>query len=130
MATVAPGASTDQPSHARRRPLAWIGVGVMAATAVFAPIRIAYKHNQHPKSAPGQVVISNFAFDANALTVKSGTSVTFVNKDGANHTATADDGSFDSGRLSTGATFATVITKSVSYHCSIHSYMTAKITVG
>ena len=102
----------------------------MAATAVFTPIRIAYKHSQHPKAAAGQVVISNFAFSANAITVKAGTSVTFVNKDGANHTATADDGSFDSGRLSTGATFSTTVTKSVSYHCNIHSYMTAKITVG
>ena len=114
----------------RPRRGAWFAlVALMSATAVFVPIRIAYKQNQTVTTKPNGVTIANFAFTPAVLTVSAGTKVTVTNSDGAVHTATASDKSFDSGRLSQGKSFSTTITKSVTYYCSIHQYMTASIKV-
>ena len=67
--------------------------------------------------------------DAN-LTVKAGTKVVFTNADPTGHTVTADDQSFDSQPVVSGATYTTTITKTVSYHCEIHPSMNATIEVG
>ena len=57
--------------------------------------------------------------------------VTFTNKDGAPHTASANDGSFETGRLSKGAsasvTFAAAGT--FDYFCNVHKSMKAVIIV-
>ena len=71
----------------------------------------------------------NFTFTPDHADGPRGTKVTFKNADGAVHTATASDKSFDSGRLAQGQSFRTQITKSVSYHCDIHQYMTGQIKV-
>lgn len=111
--------------------MAWlVVVVVMGATAIFVPLRIIYKQHQTVEAAPNGVVIANFAFSPTPLNVAAGTVVTFKNTDGAVHTATASDESFDSGRLEQGGTFKTKITKSVTYFCNIHQYMTAQIEVG
>ncbi len=77
------------------------------------------------------VSIANFAFSSNDITVAKGTTVTWKNNDGVTHTVTADDGSFDSGSIPSGSsythTFST--TGTFSYHCSIHTTMTGKVTV-
>lgn len=77
------------------------------------------------------MTIENFEFVAPTLEVPAGTTVTFVNNDSAKHTATADDGSFDTDDLEQGAsaevTFDTPGT--YSYHCEYHPFMVATITV-
>ena len=77
------------------------------------------------------VTISGFAFNPGTLTVTVGTTVTWVNSDGTNHTVTADDGSFDSGQLANGATFQFTFDQvgDFAYHCSIHSTMHGIISV-
>ena len=45
------------------------------------------------------VAIADFAFDPETVTVDAGTKLTWTNDDEAPHTATADDGSFDTGTL-------------------------------
>jgi len=82
-------------------------------------------------ASPGSVQIANFAFAPASLTVKVGTTVTWTNGDGASHTVTADDGSFDSGSVGGGATFKQTFAKAgtFAYHCAIHRSMTASITV-
>ena len=108
----------------------WLAVAaVMGATAVFVPLRIAYKQHQTVAAKPNGVAIVNFAFTPQTLTVRAGTTVTFTNTDGAVHTATASDKSFDSGRLEQGGSFKARITKPVTYYCSIHQYMNAEIKV-
>lgn len=104
-------------------------VVLMFATAAFVPVRIVYKQHQSHVAAPGSVVIANFAYSPEVLTVPSGTKVTFANSDGAAHTATASDKSFDTGRLEQGMSFEVTVKSSVDYFCSIHQYMTAKIEV-
>ncbi len=78
-----------------------------------------------------EVKISNFAFDPASLTVPVGTTVKWTNQDSADHTVTADDKSFDSGKLGQGKDFSFTFSKegTFSYKCTIHPNMVAKIIV-
>ena len=82
-------------------------------------------------AADHAVAIAGFAFSPKDVTVTVGDTITWTNSDATAHTATADDGSFDTGTIGgngTGtATFSTV--GSFPYHCKIHSSMTGTITV-
>jgi plastocyanin len=84
-------------------------------------------------AAPGPdgVTIADFAFTPGTITVKVGATVTWTNNDTAAHTVTADDGTFDSKSLAPGATFSHLLDKAgtYSYHCAIHSSMTATVVV-
>lgn len=82
-------------------------------------------------SSGDKVNIASFSFAPTDLLVKPGTKVTWTNNDSVPHTVTADDGSFDSGQLSPGASWSHVFSAAgvVAYHCSIHPSMTAKVTV-
>ena len=77
------------------------------------------------------VTIADFAFGPAELSVAAGTTVTFVNNDSAPHTATADDGSFDTGEIPPGesATVTLDTAGTFAYHCEIHPSMTATLTV-
>jgi plastocyanin len=77
------------------------------------------------------VSIAGFAFSPASSTIKVGDKITWTNKDSTTHTVTADDGSFNSGDLATGATFSFTFTKAGShaYHCSIHPSMKATVVV-
>ncbi len=77
------------------------------------------------------VTIVGFAFGPNNLTVAVGTTVTWTNDDGPSHTTTSDAEGWNSGTLSTGATFQVVFDTpgTFTYHCSIHPSMTATVTV-
>jgi hypothetical protein len=104
---------------------------VFLATAVFVPVRIRYRQNEPlPAPAPGAIVIANYSFVPEHLTVDRGPlTIAFNNTDGAVHTATADDGSFDTGTISPGKTMTVSVAKTVSFHCDIHRSMTATIDV-
>jgi plastocyanin len=78
----------------------------------------------------------SFAFSPATLTVKVGTKVTWTNMTQAGHTVTSDDGkSFDSGIsnpiAASGGTYSFTFTKAGTfpYHCQIHPFMKATITV-
>jgi plastocyanin len=77
------------------------------------------------------VEISEFTFKPATLNVKMGSEVTFSNKDGFAHTATADDGSFDSKNIDGGSSFKQAFEKAgtFKYHCDIHNSMHGTITV-
>ena len=102
------------------------GAAIGGAVAVFASgagsIALAADHG---------VDIAGFAFSPQTIKVAVGDTVTWTNADAQGHTATADGGAFDTGRISGGssasATFATAGT--FAYHCSIHPAMTATIVV-
>jgi plastocyanin len=77
------------------------------------------------------VDIPGLAFSPEALTVTVGDTVTWTNSDSADHTATADDGSFDSGSLANGESFSHTFSAAGTfpYSCTLHSGMTGTITV-
>ncbi|MFC1418394.1 cupredoxin domain-containing protein [Streptacidiphilus cavernicola] len=80
-----------------------------------------------------EVVIHNFAFAPDALTVKPGQKLTVVNKDSTAHTLTATGNkAFDTGTIAPGATatFTAPSTPgSYPYICTIHQFMHGTLTV-
>jgi plastocyanin len=82
-------------------------------------------------AATTDVGIAGFSFSPNSVTINVGDTVTWDNSDSQHHTATADDGSFDTGPISSGTPksvkFSTAGT--FAYHCSIHPTMTATVVV-
>ncbi|HLX51190.1 MAG TPA: cupredoxin family copper-binding protein [Streptosporangiaceae bacterium] len=81
--------------------------------------------------ASNAVTIHNFAFGPQAVTVKVGTTVHWVNHDTEAHTVTSNTGAFGSPVLQPGHGYSYTFTKpgSYSYHCTIHPFMTGKVVV-
>jgi plastocyanin len=75
--------------------------------------------------------IGDFAFTPAELTVAAGTTVAWTNEDLAPHTATVEDGSFDSDRLDQGASFQHAFDepRTFAYHCSFHPGKMGSIVV-
>jgi plastocyanin len=77
------------------------------------------------------VTIANIAFGPGSITVSVGTTITWQNNDGINHTSTSDTGVWDTGAIAPGTskthTFNTAGT--FPYHCNIHTMMTGTIVV-
>ena len=73
----------------------------------------------------GKVEIVNFAYDPDPVTIQTGGKVIWINRDAEAHTATADDGSFDTGTLEEGKLKAESFKEpgSYGYFCEIHPSM-------
>jgi MYXO-CTERM domain-containing protein len=82
-------------------------------------------------AADQTVDISGFAFAPGDLTVTVGDTVTWANADAQGHTATADDGAFDTGTIAGNSSEAVTLTTAgtFAYHCRIHPAMTATLVV-
>jgi plastocyanin len=82
-------------------------------------------------AADAEVKIDNFTFDPPVLTVKAGTTVTWVNGDDIPHVIAEKDGKFRSGALDTDDSFSQPFATAgtVEYFCAIHPHMTGKIIV-
>ena len=61
----------------------------------------------------------------------AGQKVTWTNTDGFPHTVTADNGSFDSGPVAAGTSYARTFKQAgtFAYHCKIHSSMHGTVVV-
>jgi plastocyanin len=77
------------------------------------------------------ITIQNFAFSPNSVTITAGSSVTWTNMDSVTHSATGDNGAFDTGVFAAGgsATITFDNAGTFTYHCSIHPNMTGTIVV-
>ncbi len=76
-------------------------------------------------NAAGRIVIDNFEFAPATLEVKVGDTITVENKDSAEHTVTATDKSFDTGRFASGVrTFRVTKPGRYEYVCDVHPFMT------
>lgn len=91
---------------------------------------------QEPADEPGEpeeisIPIQGFAYRPAEITVPVGTTITWTNMDSAPHTATADDGSWNTGTLGQGEsasiTFDTPGT--YPYFCAVHPSMRATVIV-
>lgn len=83
--------------------------------------------------APMEVAVDivDFTFSPQVLEVPVGTTVTWTNSDTSQHTATANDGTFDSGVLAQGDSFSFTFETAgtFDYFCEVHPNMTAQIVV-
>lgn len=86
-----------------------------------------------PPTTVNVSIISNgsFAFSPQTLNITVGTIVIWKNNTTAPHTVNSDNGTFDSGTISPGATFSFKFTQAgtFAYHCNIHPFMTATVIV-
>jgi plastocyanin len=84
-------------------------------------------------AADEYVVVAKGTAFQNDLTVEPGEQFTLDNQDGATHTLTADDGSFDSGEVAGGTTSDPITPPqekgTYKFHCEIHSSMHGTLTV-
>lgn len=82
-------------------------------------------------AAGNTVVISDFSFSQSSLTVKVGSTVTWVNEDRVTHSITSDTGVFQSDNLPAGGSFSYTFNQmgTFPYHCSPHPFMKGSIIV-
>ena len=121
------GGSSPTPAPATVAPAT---VAPTPAPATAAPAETSAPATDAPATG-GTAEIKGFAFDPNPVEIVAGQTVSWTNADGAAHTVTADDGSFDSGRLPNGQSFSQVFATqgTFTYHCAIHTSMKATIVV-
>jgi plastocyanin len=84
----------------------------------------------HAAASTG-VTIKNFKFGPASSSVRVGDTITWSNQDIAAHTATASDGSFDTGTINQGKSGSHTFTKAgtFAYICSIHPSMKGTVVV-
>lgn len=77
------------------------------------------------------VGIRNFTFIPAAFRIRYGQTIVFTNHDREAHTVTADDRSFDSGRIAAGSSWTYTFSRRGTYpfHCSFHPYMRGTLVV-
>ncbi len=82
-------------------------------------------------AATDAVEIADFKYDPETAAVDAGTKLTWTNGDQAAHTATADDGSFDTGTLNLDDEGAVTLDEpgTYSYYCRFHPFMKATVEV-
>jgi len=78
-----------------------------------------------------KVGIVDFAYDPDPVTIQVGGKVIWQNEDAAPHTATADDGSFDTGTIAQGKIKSETFKQAgtYSYFCEIHPTMHGTVEV-
>lgn len=78
-----------------------------------------------------RVVITNFAFEPEVVKAKAGDTITWVNRDIAPHTATGDDGTWDTGTLSKGESTSIVVEVDMEagYFCRFHPNMKGSVAI-
>jgi plastocyanin len=78
-----------------------------------------------------KVEIAEFAYSPEPVVVQVGGKVTWKNDDNPPHTATADDGSFDTGIIETGKTKSVTFKKAgtFTYYCTVHPFMHGTVEV-
>jgi plastocyanin len=104
------------------RSLALSAIGMLVGAAIAAtPVR----------AQDVEVKIDNFTFNPQQITVKAGTTVTWVNHDDIPHTATSKTGVFKSKALDTDDKFSFTFATpgSYPYFCALHPHMTGTIVV-
>ena len=78
-----------------------------------------------------EVFIQGMAFGPSTITVTSGMTITWTNKDGVPHTVTSNTGLFDSGTINANGTYSHLFSTAGTfpYKCTLHPSMTASVVV-
>ena len=130
--------SRSRSANRLRKSLAVISTAtILAAIVIVAAIAATIITFDGPTlaraDAAGQrthvVEIRKFKFAPKALAVRPGDVIVWINKDIVPHSATADDGSWDTGRIDAGAQARMVVPGNFfkRFHCKYHRSMTARL---
>lgn len=79
----------------------------------------------------GASSLTTTAYAPNPIVLSPGGTVTWTNNDSTAHTATADDGSWNSGTIASGGKYSRTFPSAgtFTYHCTFHRGMVATVTV-
>ncbi len=120
---------------------------IMFLSSNILPIKGNYSNLDNPSLSPldaklikdyiiiipqgAQTTESGKYFTPLNVIIQSNSKITWKNEDGEIHTATADDGSFDTEIIPRGSSISVTVKGQgiVSYHCTIHPWMKAKLTI-
>ena len=108
------------------------GLLMLVATGAALETGLASAAQPSAAEASAQVNILNYKFDPETLTVRVGTTVTWVNHDEVPHSVMSSDKRFtSSGGLDTNESYSYTFTQpgTYAYYCSLHPFMTGKIVV-
>jgi plastocyanin len=133
----APAPGRPVPAHGRHRAARWAIGPAPRPTPRPTGHRAATRHPStthpvaHPAAGDPGVTIADFHFTAPTATIHVGDTITWTNDGPSPHTATATDGSFDTGTLSRGQTASHTFaqTGTFTYICKIHPFMHGTIVV-
>ena len=109
-----------------------LGILVLSAGDLVGATSQVVLHAGKASARSVEVKIDNFTFAPPTLTIASGTTVKWVNRDDIPHTVVSEDkNTFKSKALDTDDSFSYTFTKSgtYTYFCSIHPKMVAKVVV-
>jgi len=143
LALVTPAAAqaTQPPASGRvvGATVAVTGVATPPAPAAAAPVAADSPVADPPDADPPvaraaaspAVTIRDFSFGPKAIVVHVGDTVTWANAGPTDHTATADDGAFDTGTLKAGQSGSHTFTSAgtFAYHCTLHPSMGGTVQV-
>ena len=106
-----------------------IWVAIALAAAVLAPAAIF--PTAFVRAAETEVNIDQFTFLPQRITVKAGTTVTWINEDDVPHTIVSSSKVFKSKALDTADKFSFTFTTpgTYDYFCSVHPHMTGAVVV-
>ena len=109
----------------------WIAIFAMAAIAALLMASPRATANAQASTASAEVVIDNFVFGPQTVTVPIGTTVTWTNRDDIPHTVVSTEGVFKSKVRDTDEKFSYTFTKAGTYpyYCSVHPKMTGTVVV-
>lgn len=84
-----------------------------------------------PAEKAGSVTISDFKYDPPVIQATAGSEIKILNEDTAQHTITAEDGSFDSGTVLGGDEGSVTVDQAGTYEyfCNFHPYMKGSVEV-
>ena len=104
---------------------------IVAALAVMLPGAPRAVAAQPAPAAAAEVEIDQFAFVPQRMTVKAGTTVTWINDDDTPHTVASSSKLFKSKALDTKDKFSFTFTTAgtYAYFCSLHPHMTGVVVV-
>ena len=122
-------ARRHRPRAGRHRHHARVRANLGAALA----LQVTRGHGRrtaHAAADPGDT-ISDFKFTPATVTIHSGDTITWTNDGPSEHTATASNGSFDTGLLKKGQSASHTFTQpgTYAYICTIHPFMHGTIVV-
>jgi plastocyanin len=117
--------------------MTWAGTGVLSTLAAGVPHSMgiigeaAALPTASAHAAETEVKIDQFAFAPQRVTVKAGTTVTWINDEDIPHTVASSTKLFKSNALDTKDKFSFTFTTAGAYEyfCSLHPHMTGTIVV-
>ena len=103
----------------------------MRATLVAITVAVSLVGTRAPAASRSTIAIEHFKYAPATLTVRPGTTVTWVNHDEEPHTVTSATGAFASSGLVNEDSFAQTFTRrgTYQYFCALHPHMKATVVV-